>query len=308
MGKGKAPALPQQARFTPATSALGPQAARTGLNTPAETPIRPMPQAQSVAPVAGGDVQNQEAQVVPQAGGNNATGNVFRLSWVSSSNAPLVIANNDPPTKKSPQPIPTDDDSYGMLSQDDALFAALDLGDGLGGIGITEGVVESVDDGVGGFIDFDEGNGGAEYESEVDDSMVAGRGVQQHQQGRVNAQQAPQGQQQQPRRVQTSATSGVRKEGSSDSVSEWSEHAAPPASMGGFRFQGGQVRLFTVSWRMCPPHRVIPQDKCLIFGLCFSDCTRRTASATAANGIWFDCDGRNFAEEKCRHDAVSVLF
>ncbi len=271
MNKGKAPAGPSHAHFTPATTVLA-QTARTGLTTPAETPLRAVPQVPqapvqplldigTTRPQAQFQVQEeqktQELEVpAPAPAGGNTSGTDKPNPLETDAGTGLDIP--EPVKNKSPPPIP-DDDSYGMLSEDDAFFAAIDLGDGPGA-----GVGEGGDTGVGGYIDFDEGMGGLGYESEVDDSRVGegfqvvqrmgdvgqrrqgqGQGQGQGQQVRARVPQGQQGQQQ-SRRVQTTVgaagPSGVRKEGSSDSVSEWSEHA-PASSMGGFHFPGGAVCL-----------------------------------------------------------------
>lgn len=230
------------------------QGPRTGLSTPAETPVRPAGAGAGESEVE----RNAQPQVSPDiAEGSSVKPHVAkelpqlqqqpqinairtRQAEAQPNSAPLVdpISLHPPPQHrkkaKSPTPLARDDESYGMFSDDDAFYATVDLGDGSGvGLGVGEGG----DEGVGGFIDFDEGVGGYESDGEYEVGVREGQQIQAQEQ-------APPQQNQQPRLAVPTSNSGaggaVRKQGSSDSVSEWSEQG-PTSSMGGFHFPGTAV-------------------------------------------------------------------
>lgn len=163
--KGKAPlglvAPSRPNNATPATA--GPS--RTGLNTPIQTPVhQQLQQNQAHGPnrnTSSGLIHQQPEKKQPPPQPQQAAGpsNERRLNLIKAINQhttpPSVYAA--PAVRKEPS---LDEESFGMNSDDDALFASVDLGE--------------MDSGIGGHIDFDEGTGGVHDENDsLEDRTVS---------------------------------------------------------------------------------------------------------------------------------------
>lgn len=228
-----------------------------GLLTPAQTPAHQAQQQARANPESTGGVvyrqpNSKPAQAPAQQQQTSTTSGARRVSFVQAA-APQPKPQ-PPPALSVSIPDTTDDfddESFGLNSEDDALFASLDLGEG--------------DSGIGGPIDFDEGVGGVSVDQPEEDvavdPQVSGRQPLQPRQvpepllqrdqpaNRTAA--PPQPQYRQSHQPQQSSrnppppnpntTSNQSNDSGTHSASA-SQSRTPTSSMGGFHFPPGVVR------------------------------------------------------------------
>lgn len=239
-------------------------AANGGLITPAQTPAQQQPR-QNASNGAAHRLSDFPKAQSTSAGAPAPT---------SASDKRVSFAQSAASTSKDPAPTaPTsaynadddDDDLYGLNSEDDALFAAVDLGEG--------------DSGIGGHINFDEGMGGVTVDDDDDTpeplapvfaiphapaladqaqrQQSSGRPPPPPQNGPAGSSNAPG-----PSMNSTASTAGSNgrlsaahtnpSNGSSSSSSsskrmQMIQAALSPGSVGGFNFSGSSVRRSRIS-------------------------------------------------------------
>lgn len=235
-------------------------AANGGLITPAQTPAQQQPRQNASNGAAHRPPDFPKAQSASAGAAAPTLASDKRVSFAQS--AASTSKDSAPTATTSAYNADDDDDDlYGLNSEDDALFAAVDLGEG--------------DSGIGGHINFDEGMGGVTMDDNDDDTpeplapvfaiphapVLAGQAQRQEPSGRPppHPQNGPTGSSNAPgpsmnstastacsngrlSATHTNPSKGPSSSSSSSKRMQMIQAALSPGSVGGFNFSDSSVR------------------------------------------------------------------